>query len=289
MATEIVEYSKTEAALADLAHRYKGVVFDISTKEGMQEARRGRAEIRGYRTSLEAERVRIKEPALKRCQLIDSEANRLKRELEALEKPIDQQITKEEDRKVAERMAAVRAEEERLAAEERAKKEAEESRLAAERAEIARQRAALEVAERERLEKEKASRLAIEAEERAARQRIEAARLEAVEKEEAARKVRQAEEDRLRAEQKRINDEIERLAQEKAAKERAEARAKAEEERKIREAEEAKAREIKRQETELLDARAMLETFHKRFGHLVEFAPLIKWINQYLAHGRKAA
>ena len=38
MTTDIVEYSKTEAALADLARRYKDVVFDVTTRDGMATA-----------------------------------------------------------------------------------------------------------------------------------------------------------------------------------------------------------------------------------------------------------
>jgi len=35
IATQIAEYSKTAAALADLQHRYKDVVFDLTTRAGM--------------------------------------------------------------------------------------------------------------------------------------------------------------------------------------------------------------------------------------------------------------
>ena len=60
MTTEIVEYSKTEAALADLATRYKGVLFDVTTREGMATAVKGRAELRGLRIALEKTRKEIK-------------------------------------------------------------------------------------------------------------------------------------------------------------------------------------------------------------------------------------
>src|SRR5258708_35208227 len=70
MTTEIAEYSNTEAALSDLGQRYKGVVFDVTTADGMSTAKKGRAEIRGYRTSLEDLRKAIKAPALRRCQVI---------------------------------------------------------------------------------------------------------------------------------------------------------------------------------------------------------------------------
>lgn len=116
MSTEIVEYSKTEAALADLNARYGAVIFDTSTTKGMQEAIAGRAEIRGYRIDLEKERVRIKAPALERCRLIDTEAKRITAALEILETPIDTAIKAEQQKKENERLEKERIERERIEA-----------------------------------------------------------------------------------------------------------------------------------------------------------------------------
>lgn len=276
MTTEIAEYSKTEAALSDLAKRYKGVIFDVTTTEGMDVARKSRAEIRTYRTSLEAKRVEIKAPALERCRLIDAEAKRITAALVELEDPIDAQIKKEERRKEEEKNAAARAEQARVEAEQRAIKEAEEKRLAAERAEIERQKAELAKAEQARLAAEAESRRKIEEEERAARFRIEeqerVAR-QAREAEEAkARAARQAEEDRLKAEREAIEAE-KRKAEEIARKER--------------EVEEAKKREAMRLQNELLDGRQMLEAFVTRFGHRDEFESITAIIGAFLE--KKAA
>ncbi len=41
MNTSIVEYSEIAMVLADLAGKYKGVVFDVSTIEGMTAAKAG--------------------------------------------------------------------------------------------------------------------------------------------------------------------------------------------------------------------------------------------------------
>lgn len=275
MTTEIVEYSKTEAALAELAQKYKGVLFDVTTAEGMKTARQGRAELKGYRTALEKTRVEIKAPALKRSQLIDTEARRITAALRDLEDPIDQQIIKEEDRKVAEKMAVVRAEEARVAAEEKAKKDAEEARMASERAEIARQQAALDLAKREAAASEKARLDAIEAQERAARMRIEEegrkARLEREEADRQARLAREAEERKAKeirdAEETRLKAERDRLDAERRVAEEAA--------RKLRAEQEAKQREIQRKKDELLDARTMLASFVERFGHLNEFAGVV--------------
>jgi colicin import membrane protein len=250
MSTQIVEYSQTEAALADLASRYKGVLFDVTTPTGMSEAKRSRAEIRDYRVALEKKRVEIKAPALERCRLIDAEAKRITAELSALEDPIDSQIKVEERKKEEARLAAERAELARIEAEERARKEAEEARMAAERAEIARRQAELDRQEREARER-------IEAEAQASRQRIEeaerAARLQQEEADRAARASRQAEEDRLRLERELL-------------------------EAQRREVEEAQ-REAQRKAAEVMDARSMLRTFRDRFGHLKQFAGVVKAID----------
>ena len=73
---QIVEYSSTAAALAELRSRY-AAPFDVATAKGMALAKEARAEVRGYRTALETLRKEIKAPALERCRLIDDEAKRI--------------------------------------------------------------------------------------------------------------------------------------------------------------------------------------------------------------------
>jgi hypothetical protein len=116
MTTAIQEYSPTEQALAELRQKYAAVVFDTSTPKGMEAAKAGRAELRGYRVALEKKRVEIKAPALERSRQIDTEAKRLTAEIEALEDPIDAVIKKEEQRKEAEKAAKEQAERDRIAA-----------------------------------------------------------------------------------------------------------------------------------------------------------------------------
>lgn len=113
--TPIAEYSKTAAALADLAARYQRVVFDVTTREGMTTAIKARAELRGYRVALEKTRVELKAPALERARLIDAEAKRITAELVAMESPIDEAIKSEETRRDRERAAREQAERERVA------------------------------------------------------------------------------------------------------------------------------------------------------------------------------
>ena len=114
--TEMAEYSQTAAALSDLRHRFLGVAFNVSTTKGMDEAKKARQEVKGYRTALENKRKEIKAPALERCRLIDDEAKTITAALLEIEEPIDQQIKAEEARKEAEKAAKAEAERQRVAA-----------------------------------------------------------------------------------------------------------------------------------------------------------------------------
>lgn len=114
--TEIAEYSPTAAALSDLRSKYEKVVFPVETTKGMKDALSARKELRDLRVNLEKLRKDIKEPALRRCQMIDSEAKTITAQLTALEDPIDAQIKAEERRKEAEKQERERVERERVAA-----------------------------------------------------------------------------------------------------------------------------------------------------------------------------
>lgn len=112
---QIQEYTQTAAAIAFLQKKYSGQLFEVTTTKGMEEAKKARAEVKGYRVALEKLRVEIKAPALERTRLIDAEAKRITAELLAIEEPIDQQIKAEERRKEEEKAAKARAEVNRLA------------------------------------------------------------------------------------------------------------------------------------------------------------------------------
>lgn len=114
MTTEIIEYTETERALTLLREQY-GKPFDVTTKAGMEAARAARRLIKSHRVALESARKEIKEPALRRCQLIDAEAKRITDELLALERPIDAAIQAEERRIAQEKAERERIERERIA------------------------------------------------------------------------------------------------------------------------------------------------------------------------------
>lgn len=269
MTTSIVEYSATEAALAELSQRYKGVVYDVKVPTQLAAAKAARNDIRGYRTSLEKKRVELKADVLERGRQIDGEAKRITAALSALEDPIEDQIKAEERRIEVERLAAEQAELARIAAEEAARKKAEEGRIAAEKAEIARRQAELDKAERESRERR-------EAEERESRRRIEEQEREARAKQEAADREAKA---KREAEEAELAKERERVAA--AAREVEEAQRKArlaeeERQRKEREAQEAVAREERRKAAEAEDAQTLLRTFVERFGHMPLYAGVVK-------------
>lgn len=155
---------------------------------------------------------------------------------------------------------------------------AEAKRISDERAELARLRAA-----EDQRKKEEASRVA-EEEKRKAAAAAEFRRQ--IEEEERASRERIAEQER---QARAARDEADRQA--KAVRDAEEARLKAERDRLEgeRRAEEAKQREIQRKQNELLDARAMLETFVDRFGHIAEFQLVVQSIRVVLPKEKIAA
>lgn len=280
--TEIASYSPTKAALAQLASKYTGLVFDVTKPEGMRDAKEAKKEIAVHRITLEKARVAEKAEALEYGRYVDSEAKKISEQLAALEDPITAQIEVETKREQREREEKVRLEVERLAKEEADRKAAEEARLAAERAEIAKARAELAAKEQAQAEAARLAQQKIDDEQRAARQKIEdeqrvaRAKIEAEERE--AKTRRDAEEARLQ----KIRDEAlarERTEDERRRKAEAEAEAAAKVEREKKEAE---ARERARLVLEKADARTSLEIWRNRYGHMPEYAGVVRAIDECL-------
>jgi len=111
---QITEYNTTEAVLAELRERYADVVFPVTTKDGMKDAKDVRSKLVKLRTGLVAVRKEIKEPALRRTQAIDAEAKAITAAIKAIEEPIDAQIKAEEQRIEAEKAAREAAEKARV-------------------------------------------------------------------------------------------------------------------------------------------------------------------------------
>lgn len=96
---KIKQYSPIEAGLAKLREQFAGVVFDVTTTKGLEDAKAARQAIRAPRYELEKARKALKAPALEYSKRIDSEAKRIEAELLALETPLDEAIKAEEARK----------------------------------------------------------------------------------------------------------------------------------------------------------------------------------------------
>ena len=112
----VVNYAYTESLLAELRTLYEGKRYDLSIPEQATEAHDGSKKLMKLRTGLEKLRVAHKAPALELGTKIDAEAARIKKEIVALEKAIDDQIEAEKKR-----LAELEAERVRLAAERQAK------------------------------------------------------------------------------------------------------------------------------------------------------------------------
>lgn len=101
----IAEYNPVAAALSELREKFADVIFPVTTKEGMKDAKDVRGKLVKLRTGLETMRKEIKEPALRRTQAIDAEAKAITAAIKAIEEPIDAQIKVEENRIEAEKAA----------------------------------------------------------------------------------------------------------------------------------------------------------------------------------------
>jgi DNA repair exonuclease SbcCD ATPase subunit len=175
--TTLAEYAPAEAVLSDLRTRFEPLT-SVETPEKYRAVVKAIAETRKWRTDLEADRVKLKQPALERCRVIDAEAKRITNELFAIENPL-KKLKEDFDK-----------------AKERAEREAAE----AERKELER----LRKAEADRIKAEEEAAAAAAREKVLAEQRAEDERLAEIARKLAEQK---AEQDRIAAEQQAKFDE----------------------------------------------------------------------------------
>lgn len=102
----VAEYSKTDAALAELKQKYS-TLPDVNTEDGYALVKAGIKELTGFRTSLEEARKRVKAPYLQAGSIIDAEAKRITAELVALEDPMKAAKKEVDDRKERERQERI--------------------------------------------------------------------------------------------------------------------------------------------------------------------------------------
>lgn len=113
---QLATLDRVGSGLAKLKADYTGLVFDVKSPQGMKDAKVARAAIREPRFEVERIRKEAKAPILALGRRIDSEAQRIIAAVREVEKPIDDQITAEEQRIERERQEAVAREMARAAA-----------------------------------------------------------------------------------------------------------------------------------------------------------------------------
>lgn len=114
--TAVAEFDRVAAGIGALKQQFAGVVFDVTTTEGMKAACAARSAIRAPRYEIEKVRQAAKAPILALGRDLDARAKKITSELLAIEEPVDQQIKSEELRKEEERKARIEAERKRVAA-----------------------------------------------------------------------------------------------------------------------------------------------------------------------------
>lgn len=112
----VMEYATARQTLDSLEKELEGVVFDVSTAKGLKEAKAARKRVTSLRTTLEANRKKIKGPVLEITRAIDGQASELTARAKKLEDPIDEQIKTEEQRLEREKAEREAAERKRLGA-----------------------------------------------------------------------------------------------------------------------------------------------------------------------------
>ena len=127
MATPIVEYNVSNAAIAELKSKYGGLTAD--TPQGYEDVKTALKEVSGYRIAVENKRKELKADALEYGRKVDAEAKRIQALIAEVEEPLKlekKKVDDEKDRIAREKVEAERRELERLRAEEQARKEAAE-------------------------------------------------------------------------------------------------------------------------------------------------------------------
>ncbi len=174
----LTAYDPVAHGLAELRQKYKGVAYDVTSTKGNAEARAARKELVMLRGKVDDAYKAWNGPMLSAQKAMRAKAAELEKEILALEKPIDEQIKADEERRKKEKEEKERVEREQLAAIERERLEAERLRIEAEQA-AERERLAAERAEAERLAEIERQRLAAERAELMAKIEAERAKMEA--------------------------------------------------------------------------------------------------------------
>jgi len=107
-----IEYGVTEAALTELAERYKDP--DASTDDGYEHCKDGCRELTALRTGIETRRKDLKAPALNWGRDVDKQAKDIKRRIKLIEEPVRVEKERVDEIKQAEARKTAEAEQARI-------------------------------------------------------------------------------------------------------------------------------------------------------------------------------
>lgn len=111
----VVEFDRVAAGIAELRAKFGGVVFDVRTTKGMQEACAARMEVRAPRYAADKVLAAAKRPLNDMKRNLTARHSEIVAQLLEVEAPIDEQIKAEEQRKADEKARKEREERERIA------------------------------------------------------------------------------------------------------------------------------------------------------------------------------
>lgn len=87
-ATQLIKFSVTDQAIAELKQKFTGLVVSFGDIKGYKDLAAAISEIRGKRTEVEATRKELKADALEYGRKVDAEAKRITAALEEIEHPL---------------------------------------------------------------------------------------------------------------------------------------------------------------------------------------------------------
>lgn len=111
-AAALATYDSVSSGLAALRARHEGVVYEVATTKGMDEAKAARLEIRGVRFDVQRVQAATKKQLNDLKRTVDDRAAAIIGQIKPLEEAVDSQIKREEERKAAEKAAREQAERE---------------------------------------------------------------------------------------------------------------------------------------------------------------------------------
>ena len=110
---QLTELSSVEQTVNELVRRYDNVIYDVTTKQGMEAANKDHSELRSANARLEEAHKKDKAFYWEGCCIADEKKRQLSAIIAKYKEPLAAQIKAEKDRVAEEQAAKIRAENER--------------------------------------------------------------------------------------------------------------------------------------------------------------------------------